>query len=293
MNDNPYFKLCCMAALLASSAPYLRHVPIKSAVSVDPTTGARVSVELSVIRLPDANLSLEASVIRVQEGVQTLSYRATRVLSPHDRNAFSFDVQVSGLFKRIRREAWLWVFDPKFGPTLKTQDEFSAWIAALGVHLHECEAALLGSGESDTSASVPAPAGDDGPKLKGRNVFVKVDGFAGGFNSIEITETKAKDIERGVLYAVIANDCERVKQCLLFTDEEESKVFFHLCREIYGGANVFWAPIAPDHVPDNLRRRREEVRRLVDLIDEPKPSSGTRPYLVPTVVDLRGGGRFA
>ena len=55
-----------------------------------------------------------------------------------------------------------------------------------------------------------------------------------------------------LVYVVIANDCERVKECMVFSDDERAKEYFDVCKENYGGANVaLWAR-AVDDVPDNL-----------------------------------------
>lgn len=56
------------------------------------------------------------------------------------------------------------------------------------------------------------------------------------------------------VYIVIANDCERVQECIAFTGLARAMNYFDYCKAIYGGANVAICARALDEVPDNLFR---------------------------------------
>lgn len=51
---------------------------------------------------------------------------------------------------------------------------------------------------------------------------------------------------------VVANDGEKVKECLVFSDSDEAMSYFRVCKEIYGGASVALCGRAIDDVPRNL-----------------------------------------
>lgn len=59
------------------------------------------------------------------------------------------------------------------------------------------------------------------------------------------------------VYVVIANDYEKVKECIVFSDADKAMEFYSHCRKIYGGANVAFCSRRVDNVPENLMRCAE------------------------------------
>ena len=142
MNANPYLHLCCLTALLNPSSANLRAVPIQTARAVDPVSGARVAVELSVVRSGGA-LTFEAVVSYKEKDGAPLTCRVEHALTFAEINSYRFGAfnPVAVLFTKIEMEAWRFVLDPTINK-FRYAEHLIDWLRRFKNQLKQCEREL-------------------------------------------------------------------------------------------------------------------------------------------------------
>jgi hypothetical protein len=108
--------------------------------------------------------------------------------------------------------------------------------------------------------------------MKRSTVFVGTVGKSG--RTMTTTNPRRRDIEETMneqlnsVYVLIANEEERVKECIVVSDLESANEYRKNLIEIYGGANVCMASRFINNIPENIIRKMVREGAITDL-DQP------------------------